>query len=87
MDIDTALNKWNNAKNELTILENNIERYKKSIDKYMIKKNKTKVIGKNFTVEKRTNTRSSLSKSNVPLEIWDRYSTRCTYNSYYLKKN
>ena len=52
----------------------------------MNKKDKDIISGENFIVSRRNNTRQQLSKQNVPPEIWERYCTRYTYKSYYLKK-
>jgi len=52
----------------------------------MSKKDKDTINSSYYTVTKRSNTRQILSKDNTPIDIWNRYSTRFTYNSYYLKK-
>lgn len=84
-DLDTLFEDWNTAKKKIRKLENNIEKYKRSIDK-VLRENKTnKLTTTNYTLEKRKNTKTTLSRANVPSEIWERYSTRCTYDSYHLK--
>ena len=40
-----------------------------------------------FTVTRRRNTRTSLSKDNVPTEIWKEYSTRISYDAFFLTKS
>ena len=86
MNIDTLLEKWDFAKKEKSEKEKECERYKDAIERYMSKKDKNTINGQNFIVSKRSNTRQQLSKQNVPVDIWDRYSTRYTYTSFHLKK-
>ena len=86
MDIDTILEKWDNAKKQNALYEKECERYKDAVQRYMKKKNINKINGTSYTVSKRSNTRQQLSKQSVPPDIWDRYSTRITYDTYYLKE-
>ena len=52
----------------------------------MNKKNKNVIETNEFVLTKRYNTRLHLSKNNVPEDIYKKYSTRITYNTYHLKK-
>ena len=87
MDIDTILQKWDHAKKQNSLFEKECEKYKDAVERYMKKKDISTITGKYYTVSKRSNTRQQLSKKSVPLDIWDQYATRITYNSYYLKEN
>ena len=53
----------------------------------MNKKDKNTISGKLYTVSRRNNTREQLSKSNIPIELWQKYCNRFSYMSYHLKKN
>lgn len=87
MDIDTILDKWANAKKQKSLYEKECEKYKGAVERYMDKKSQNTIQAKYYNVSRRSNTRCQLSKQNVPKDIWDQYSTRFTYNSYYIKKN
>ena len=87
MDIDSVLQKWHYAKKQKALYDKECDRYKDAVERYMNKKNKDIISGEYFTVTRRSNTRQILSKDNTPPEIWNKYSDRLTYNSYFLKKN
>ena len=85
-NIDTILDKWYYAKKQKDKYEKECETYKGAVQRYMDRKNTNKINGNHFTVSRRSNTRQQLSKQNVPPEVWEKYTNRITYNSYYLNK-
>lgn len=87
MKIDELLEKWYEAKNKKTKLEDRIEKYKKAVNKLMNKEKTTKLVGRDYSVSKRNNSRVYMSKDSVPASIWNQYASRCTYEAYYLTKN
>lgn len=87
MDIDTILEKWDDAKKRKVSIEKECDMYKDAVERYLNKKDKNTLSGKYYSVSRRSNTRQQLSKQSVPLEIWEKYATRVTYMSYYLKEN
>ena len=87
MDIDSVLQKWDYSKKQKALYDKECDRYKDAVERYMNKKDKDVINGDSFTVTRRSNTRQILSKDNTPPEIWNRYATRFTYNSYYLKEH
>jgi hypothetical protein len=40
-----------------------------------------------YTLNRQEISRNSLSKNDVPKDIWDRYSKSSSYDAYYLRKN
>jgi hypothetical protein len=86
MNIDTILDKWDNAKKQKAIYDKECDLYKDAVERYMNKKDKNIVDGDKFSVTRRSNTRQILSKENTPVEIWNRYAKRFTYMSYHLKR-
>ena len=86
MDLDTLLLKWNESKQQLAELTKEVNRYKGAIERYMDRKNKNIIKGKEFTVSRRNNTRRQLSKSTIPHDLWEKYSTKHHYTSYHLKR-
>ena len=87
MNLDTLLEDWQEAKAQKAIYEKKCERYKKSIEKYMDKKNISILTGKHNTVTKRTVSRDFISKSDLPPDIWRKYAHRTTYSAFYIKRN
>lgn len=84
MDTGKILQDWYQAKKDLAVLEKKIDSYKLQINREMNRKEKDKISGNGYTVTRRRNTRSYLSKDNVPKSIWKEYATQCNYDSYYL---
>jgi hypothetical protein len=85
MDINTILQKWDHAKKQKALYDKECDKYKDAVERYMDKKDKDSINSDYYTVSRRSNTRQILSKDNTPPEIWNRYATRFTYKSYYLK--
>ena len=87
MDINDVLYKWDRAKKQKAIYEKECDKYKDAIERYMNKKDKESIDGHTFSVTRRSNTRQTMAKDNVPLDIWNKYSKRFSYKSYYLKEH
>lgn len=84
MDTGKILHKWYKAKKDLGSLEKKISEYKLKISREMNRTNTDKISGNGYTVTRRRNNRSYITKENVPESIWKEYSTRCSFDSYYL---
>lgn len=84
MSTGETLEKWYNAKKEISRLEKEIDSCKLEISNKMNRKGMEKISSGGYTVERRRNTRTSLSKDNVPSSIWKEYATKSHYDSYYL---
>jgi hypothetical protein len=87
MSLEKTLEKWYSAKEKLAILEEKINKYKLEITREMNRKNVDKISAGGFTVSRRRNTRTYLSKESVPADIWKEYSTRCSFDAFFLVKN
>ena len=87
MDENDLLEKWWESKKKLKKLEDNVEKYKKAVDKVMTQRGTDRIAGRRYSVQKRSNTRAYISKNSVPPNIWDQYSNKCTYESYHLTEN
>jgi len=86
-DINTLLEEWSKAKQQIIKLEGKIAKYKKATMRIMRKNGDNIVSGFNLVVTKRDITRSTICKDNVPPNIWEQYSKSTTYPVYYLRKN
>jgi len=85
-DLAEMLKKWHEAKDKMDLLEGKIKKYKLAVLHEMNRKNVDKLEAGGFTVTRRRNTRSYLSKDSVPSEIWKEYSTRTSYDAFFLVK-
>ena len=86
MDIGKTLYKWYEAKKKLEILEEKIKHYKLDITKEMNRRDTDKLSGNGYTVSRRRNTRTYITKESMPVNLWKEYSTRCNYDAYYIVK-
>jgi hypothetical protein len=89
-DKDTTselLQRWNSAKKDLVEVEARIEKYKKLAKKIMSKTGSNVIESSSYTLNRQEISRNSLSKNDVPKDIWDRYSKSSSYDAYYLRKN
>ena len=82
IDVDLLLQKWDEAKKQIADLEERITKYKKAADKLMEEDNT--LVGKNFSLTKRTMTRETITKRDVPSEVWSKYAKRVSFPAYYL---
>lgn len=86
MDINKILSKWYKYKQQQEELERKIKICREKVIKEMEHLH-TDTISKNgYTVTKRRNTRTTISKESLPKDLWNQYSTRLTYDSYHLSK-
>jgi hypothetical protein len=83
-DINKLLEKWHDAKNEISELEKKCEKFKKYAEKIMNDKGDNEIFGDDYQLKRRNITKSTISKDDMPSELWDKYSRRITYKSYYL---
>ena len=85
-DIDILLEKWYEAKQELALLEKKCDKYKKFAEKIMNDKKRDSLSNGYYTLNRRDMCRDILSKSDVPNEIWNKYSRNIRYPMYTIKK-
>jgi hypothetical protein len=83
-EILNFLQNWNEAKIKISELERKCERYKRLADKVMDHKGVDVIKAGNITVKRKEISRSSVSKSDLPTALWDRYSKKSSYVAYYL---
>lgn len=83
-DIEELLSNWYNIKQQITNLEKKCEKYKQYSEKIMNKLDNDSLESSNYTLKRTSMTRSTISKKDVPVEIWNRYSKRSSFPVYYL---
>ena len=84
IDIDDLLGKWYKTKEEITLLEEKCEKYKKVTEKIMNQTEKDILKSDSYSFKKIDIVRSTISKNNVPSDIWDKYSKKTRYSSFHL---
>jgi|UniRef100_A0A6C0D284 hypothetical protein len=87
IDISNLLSKWHDAKEEISVLEEKCERYKKTADEYMKINNTNKITSEYFSLQRKKITKNTVSKTTLPKHIWDQYSKSSSYTAYYLTEN
>lgn len=83
-DISNLLQKWNDTKKEIASLEKKCEKYKKYVDAILENNDSDSLSSNNFILKKKIITKNTLSKNDVPKDIWNKYSKSCSYPAYYL---
>ena len=73
--IDQLLNKWKEAHDSCIALEKTKQRYRDKIEKILNTHKTQNYENGSFKVVKRVQNRSSISKKDVPPDIWDKYAT------------
>jgi hypothetical protein len=84
--LSSTLEKWYEAKEKMAKLEDKINNYKSIVTKELNKNNTDTVTSGGFTVNRRRNTKTYLSKDSVPENVWKQYSVKCSFDSLYLSK-
>jgi hypothetical protein len=85
-DIHNLLEHWMDVKNQLSDLELSLSKYKKLASKIMSKNDTTTLYSDNYVLQQRNISKKTLSKDDVPKEIWNKYAKTTTYTAYYLSK-
>ena len=85
-DIEKDIEKYISIKEELSLLEKRAEKYKERIEKFMNQNNLNKIDNDKSFVTRTLTSRSTLSKQNVPKDIFEKYSTKTSYYVYNFKK-
>jgi len=83
--IETLLERWSNAKSEITDLEIKIEKYKKLATKLLKQNDTNELISTKYSLIRRELSRKTMCKADVPEQIWEKYSHSCSYPVYYIK--
>lgn len=86
ISISETLKNWYETKQQINKLQKEQDRYKEIINNYMAHKDTNIIKTKYFSVNKRNNTRESVSKKDIPPDLWRRVCNRSTYHSLILKR-
>lgn len=86
-DIENLLNKWYEAKQEISILEKKIEKCKEVAESIMNKTNTDVLSSSKYSLSKREMNKTTIGKKDLPEDIWNRYSKETFYNAFFISKN
>lgn len=89
-DIESTIAKFIETKNKLEDLQKRHERYRKIIEEHMISEGVVeltqKVDSDSYQIKKTLMTRETISKKELPKEVWDRYSKASSFSIIRVKK-
>mmetsp|Transcript_63291 Transcript_63291/g.121917 ORF Transcript_63291/g.121917 Transcript_63291/m.121917 type:complete len:121 (+) Transcript_63291:78-440(+) len=72
-EIDGVLDKWNWAKGEEAAMKKKIEECKTKVEAFLVKAGVTNLQTAKYKIEKRMQQRESVSKKDLPADIWSQY--------------
>jgi hypothetical protein len=84
-DIEELLDSWYSAKEEIAKLEKMCDKYKNYCDKIMKKLEKDSLSSSKYILKKSEMTRSTISKKDLPKDIWNKYCNESSFPVFYLK--
>jgi len=89
-DIESTIAKFIETKNKLEDLQKRHERYRKIIEEHMISEGVVELTQKvetdSYQIKKTLMTRETISKKELPKEVWDRYSKASSFSIIRVKK-
>lgn len=89
-DFKDFLSKYIETKNKLKELEKKTEKYNKMIQEYMTKENMNSLIhehdNQKYKFKKSVVSRDTISKKDLPVDVWDKYSKSSSYVMLHLSK-
>ena len=86
-DIVALLEHWTQTKEQIAELEANLEKYKRLATRIMSQNNTNLLTDGSYTLKKRNLSRETISRTDLPKEIWKKYAKSFTYPAFYLSKN
>lgn len=84
--IEDILEKWDKTRKQIEELEEKLQGFKNQVTNEMNRREVDKIIAGDYKVTRRRNTRTYITKENVPEDIWKKYSSRCSYDALFLTK-
>ncbi len=83
--IEKTVEKWYKYKGELAELEKKVQRYKDKVEKYMNSDETNNLNLNNFIISRSSCIKTTVSKKEVPEEIWNKYCKKSKYWMYSVK--
>tara|TARA_R110002111_G_scaffold65526_3_gene107365 strand:+ start:471 stop:737 length:267 start_codon:yes stop_codon:yes gene_type:complete len=83
-ELSQTLKEWNNVKQQLKLYKKKDDEYRLKILKEMNRLNKNRISAGGYTVSRSRTSRETLSKNNIPSDLWKQYCTKYSYDVYRL---
>ena len=83
-DIDDLLDTWYKTKLQISLLEKKCDKYKKYCEKIMNNNEQNNISSTDYVLKRSQITRATVSKKDLPKDIWSKYSKESTFPIYYL---
>ena len=80
------IDEWARLKTEIKKFEIRCAAYKKRAQNLMNQQNTDMLYGSDFKVVKKRNHSTHITKSNIPQDLWDRYSQITSFDAFYVKR-
>lgn len=85
-DIDKLAEKWNRCKREIADLEKKMKRYRDKIEEEMNDQSVNHLDTNKYYISRISCSKTTMTKKDVPEDIWDKYCKRCKYYMYNIKE-
>lgn len=86
-EVSSLLKDWHETKEDLKESERHLAFLKKKATKIMDSNGVNTLRSKKYTLQRRKNTRSSLKKSDLPENVYDKYASKIQYKSFTISEN
>lgn len=84
--IKEAVEEWYKSKEKVAFYEKQVDKLKQKVIEYMKEKEVETIVTTNYIVSKRVLSRDSLTKKDVPEDVWKKYARNLSYDAYYIKE-
>ena len=85
IDIENLIEKWAKCKKEMIELQKKLDKYKNTLEKIMNYHDTNKLSSEFYDVNRRTLSRTTITKRDVPNHLWEEFSKTIKYTALYLK--
>lgn len=82
--MDDILQEWYDVKMALKQLERRNDEIRRELEAYMKANRMNSIVARDFVVARKTITRFSINKDDVPVQTWNRYATGKVYDTLHL---
>jgi len=86
MSINESLTKFIEIKNKLEELQKRYEKYRKIVEDHMTKDGLTVLTHDSYEIKKIPMHRETISKKELPKDVWEKYSKALSYSMIRVKK-
>jgi hypothetical protein len=85
-NFEEVFKKYYDIYQEIKALEKRQQKYKELIYEILNNENTNKINSINYTVEKKNIKNERINKTDIPAELWNKYSKKSSYMSLIIKK-